>query len=136
MEKPLFSVGAFGIILDEEKKILLCHRTDKDMWNLPGGVVEHGESPWEGVVREVEEETGLTVKADKLLGVYSKPDEDDVVFLFGCVVTGGSLRLNNEADKLQYFDTEALPKNLSWKQNERIHDAVLDTEHLVLKTQR
>lgn len=35
--KTLFNIGVFGIILNEKKEILLCHRTDRDIWNLPGG---------------------------------------------------------------------------------------------------
>ena len=50
-----FTIGVFGIILDEQSKILLVHRTDYDLWNLPGGRLESGESPWEGVVREIKE---------------------------------------------------------------------------------
>lgn len=54
----MFSIGAFAIILDEQSRVLLCHRRDFDVWNLPGGGVENGELPTEAVIREVREETG------------------------------------------------------------------------------
>jgi len=49
----MFSIGVFGIIFDVEGRVLLCHRRDYDLWNLPGGGLETGEAPWEGLIREV-----------------------------------------------------------------------------------
>ena len=43
--KPQFTIGVFGIIFDEQKRVLLVHRRDYDLWNLPGGVLENAESP-------------------------------------------------------------------------------------------
>ena len=43
--KPTFTIGAFAIIPDDLGSVLLCHRCDIDVWNLPGGTVEHGASP-------------------------------------------------------------------------------------------
>ena len=48
-------------------RVLLCQLTYKQDWDLPGGVVEVGESPQVAVVREVEEELGLTIPAGRLL---------------------------------------------------------------------
>src|SRR5438132_1020880 len=45
-----FKIGAFAVILDEQQRVLLCHRRDYDLWNLPGGRVESGESPWDAVL--------------------------------------------------------------------------------------
>src|SRR6267378_7972806 len=56
------AMGAFAVIFDAEANVLLCHRTDRDAWNLPGGKVEAGEAPWEAAVREVHEEIGLHVR--------------------------------------------------------------------------
>lgn len=55
------TIGAFCIIENSPGNFLLCHRTDKDLWNLTGGRVEETESPWAAAVREVKEETGLDV---------------------------------------------------------------------------
>ena len=82
--KPTFTIGVFAIIHDDERRVLLCHRRDHDLWNLPGGALEHGEAPWDGVIREVREETGLEVEVSGLAGVYSKPEADDLVFSFLC----------------------------------------------------
>jgi len=45
----MFTIGVFAIILDESRRVLLCHRRDFDLWNLPGGGLERGESPQDGV---------------------------------------------------------------------------------------
>lgn len=119
---PYFTVGAFGIIVDEENRVLLCHRCDYDLWNLPGGGVEKGESPWAALIREVREETGLETNPVRLAGVYSKPDKDEIVLSFACQIVGGRIKLTDEADKIEYFKLEDIPKNTSPKQVERIKD--------------
>ena len=116
------SIGVFAIILDSKKRVLLCHRCDYNLWNLPGGKLEKGEAPWGGVIREVKEETGLNVAVDKLIGTYFKPKNNHIVFQFLCKTKNGKLRLNDEANKLEYFSLDKLPKNTVIKQKERIKD--------------
>ena len=130
-----FTVGVFGIIFDEQNRILLCHRTDYDLWNLPGGGLEEREPPWEGIKREVKEETGFDVEVIKILGVYSKRDEDNLAFSFLCKIIGGQAVLNNEADQIKYFDIDELPKNTIPKQVERIKDALQNSDRTILKVQ-
>ncbi len=45
-----FTIGAFAVIFNKKKEILLCHRRDCNLWNLPGGGVEKGESPWRNTI--------------------------------------------------------------------------------------
>ncbi|WP_182523795.1 NUDIX hydrolase [Nocardioides dongkuii] len=52
---------------DTDDRVLLCQLTYKQDWDLPGGVVEVGESPHVAVAREVEEELGLTLPAGPLV---------------------------------------------------------------------
>lgn len=130
----MFTVGVFAIIFDDQQRVLLCHRRDYDLWNLPGGTMEKGESPWQGVIREVKEETGLDVEVERLLGVYSKPDKGDIVFSFLCKIVRGASTLTDEADQIEYFEFAQLPANTVPKQVERIQDA-LTTHEVVLKVQ-
>jgi 8-oxo-dGTP diphosphatase len=121
----LFTIGAFAIIFDDQDRVLLCHRRDLDVWNLPGGGVESGELPTEAVIREVKEETTLEVVIERLVGVYGKTDKrDELVFSFTCHVIGGHPSITDEAIECQYFDVEHIPTNTSPKQVERIHDAL------------
>jgi len=120
----MFSIGAFAVILDHQRRVLLCHRRDLDIWNLPGGGVESGELPTEAVVREVKEETGLDVTVDRLVGVYGKTDKDELVFAFICRIVGGEIAATDEADKCEYFEVERIPSNTAPKHVGRIHDAI------------
>jgi 8-oxo-dGTP diphosphatase len=131
----MFTIGAFAIILDKHKRVLLCHRRDYDLWNLPGGGVNKGESPWEGVIREVKEEVCLDVRIVRLQGVYYKPEKDDLVFSFICQPVGGKFAPTDEADEIKYYKLNDIPRNISAKQLERVRDA-LNNDNLVLKVQK
>jgi 8-oxo-dGTP diphosphatase len=131
--KIMFSVGVFSLILDEKNRILLCHRTDRDLWNLPGGGLERGETPWQGVIREVKEEVGLDAEVIKLQGVYSKAFEDDIILSFVCRKVGGKLTLSDEADDIKYFSIDELPINTVPRHIERIKDFYSNNEKVVLK---
>jgi ADP-ribose pyrophosphatase YjhB (NUDIX family) len=131
--RPLFTTGAFAIIFDEEERVLLCHRRDMDAWNLPGGGLEPGELPNECVIREVREETGLEVMVERLVGVYTKPGRNELLFAFVCRITGGSLRLTSESDGNCYFPPGRLPPNTLLKHAERIWDALNDSREPVFR---
>jgi ADP-ribose pyrophosphatase YjhB (NUDIX family) len=128
-----FTVGAFGLLFDEQKRVLLCHRRDRDLWNLPGGGVESGETPWQGVIREVKEEVGLDVAVTKLTGIYKDEGRDDIVFSFLCVITGGTPTLSDEADDIAYFAFEKLPQNTHHTHVQRIRDALDEPDTLHMK---
>lgn len=128
-------ISAFAVIFDKEGRVLFCHRRDHDLWNLPGGGLEAGESPWQCVIREVEEEVGLIVKIDRLAGVYHKPDKNLLVFSFVCSVVGGHLETTSEADEIKYFSLTEIPKNVSQKQVERIRDILEAPDKTLFKTQ-
>ena len=132
---PVHTIGAFAVILNEASHVLLCHRTDKDLWNLPGGRVEPDETPWGAVAREVLEEVGLVVAVQRLLRIYAVPRRRDVVFSFLCSITGGELRTSDEADSICWFNAEALPENTSRRHVERIRDALIRPGELVMKAQ-
>lgn len=122
-----FTIGAFAVIFDDDGRVLLCHRRDMDLWNLPGGGVESCELPTEAAIREVEEETGLQVTIRRLVGVYGKTDKDDLVFTFVCDVVGGALTETDESDANHYFALDELPANTVPRQVTRIRDAASNT---------
>ena len=133
--KAQYTIGVFGIIFDEKGRVLLCHRRDFDLWNLPGGTLENFESPLSGVLREVKEETGLEVEIVRPIGVYSKENRNDIVFAFECKIVSGQITLNDEADKIEYFEIDKLPTNTVPKQVERIKDAIQNLPLVVFKVQ-
>jgi len=110
-----FTIGVFSIIFDAQKRVLLAHRRDMDLWDLPGGGMNHGELPNETAVRETKEETGFDMAIDRLLSVYAKPApwDKDLGFVFLGHVIGGELTLSSESDDVVFFSSDELPENIS-----------------------
>jgi 8-oxo-dGTP diphosphatase len=130
-----FRIAVSAVICDRGK-VLLAHRRDIDWWNLPGGGMEPGETVDEALVREVFEETGLEVKIERLVGVYSKPQKHEVVLTFRCYVTAGTAIETEETRACCYFAPEHLPSNTLPKHRQRIEDALLNQPGAVLRAQR
>ena len=98
--------------------------------------MEQGESPWEAVVREVEEETGLVVRVERLAGVYWRPRELEVAFSFVCRVVGGEVRRTwEEAVESDYFALEEVPRRSNRRHVEMVLDARDSSSGAVMKTQ-
>ena len=107
-------VGCCAVIVDPDSgRVLLTRRADNGRWCLPGGAMESGESAAEACEREVWEETGLRVRAIRLIGVYSDPDQlvvypsgDKVHFVilsFEAQVLSGEPGLSDETTEVGYF---------------------------------
>lgn len=83
---PTKRIIAQGLLRDADGRTLLCRLTYKAEWDLPGGVVEVGESPADGLVRELQEELGITVSVNGLITVNWLPAwrgwDDACVMLF------------------------------------------------------
>jgi len=129
-----FAAGAYAVSFDEAGDVLFCHRRDCDFWNLPGGGVESGEAPWQAVVREVREETGLEVEVVRLAGLYSWIALDEVIYSFVCDVIGGALLTHtDETDDARYFALDALLANTFLEHAARARDAAFGHTNTVLR---
>lgn len=62
-----------AVVRDEAGRVLLIHKVDNDLWALPGGGHDIGETIADTAVREVREETGLEVEIVRLVGTYTNP---------------------------------------------------------------
>jgi len=131
----IFRIGVFALIFDDQARILLGHRRDIDWWNLPGGGMEAGETVDEALRREVWEETGLEVEVEQLVGVYSKPQKQEVVLTFHCRVIGGELHATEETRESRYFAPGAMPVNTLPKHRQRVEDALLNAPGTIIRAQ-
>jgi ADP-ribose pyrophosphatase YjhB (NUDIX family) len=91
-----------------------------DVWNLPGGGMEPGETPQDTLKREVKEETGLQISVGQLVALNPKPQINELVLTFECSIVGGKITTTNEANKHEWFHSNNLPFNTVPKQLERI----------------
>ncbi|GCE16664.1 NUDIX domain-containing protein [Dictyobacter kobayashii] len=130
-----FRIAVSALIFDRQGQILLALRRDIGWWNLPGGGMEIGETVEEAVHREVREETGLEIEIEQLVGVYSKPQKQEVVLTFRCHVIGGTLSVTEESSECRYFIPTNLPRNVLPKHRQRVEDALLRQEKAVLRNQ-
>ena len=112
----------------EDGKVLLTKREDFEVWCLPGGGVEEGESLAEGAIREAKEETGLDVELTRLVGVYSRMGggmQDVHAVLYAARPIGGELRTQpNETIDVAYFPFDQLPEEMLFGHKKRIRDAI------------
>lgn len=99
-------------LLEDGSKVLLQNRKKEDWhgWALPGGHVEPGESFVDAVIREMREETGLTIRNPKLVGVKQFPIEAGryVVLLFKAVEWAGTL-MSSEEGEMKWVEYSQLP---------------------------
>ena len=91
MAEVQFYVGVHGVIANRGR-LLVLKRSDvmpycPRSWDLPGGHLALGESPEEGLLREIKEETSLDVTIDRLLGLHSMVDEPYVQAIYACRLT-------------------------------------------------
>jgi ADP-ribose pyrophosphatase YjhB (NUDIX family) len=127
--------GVSALIRDAAGRILLQQRADNGLWGLPGGSVEIGESVAAAIVREVREETGLAVRVQRLIGVYSDPAFQVVRYAdgrvvhyvsasFECAIEGGSLATSPETLDVRFFPPDALPSDFVPLHRIRIQDGL------------
>ena len=103
------------VVVDDLDRVLLVKRNvppRQGWWCLPGGFIELGETPEEGALRELIEETGLRGEIDRLLGVVTTPNRQyQNVLMIGYVVirfTGDPMP-GDDADAVEWFPRDRLP---------------------------
>lgn len=107
----------------QNSKILLV-RENNGKWSLPGGWVDVNVSVKENTVKEVKEESGLDVSADKIIAVQDRAKHNLPVYAYGvckifvlCSVLGGQFIENIETTGFQYFSEDEIPQLAEEKNN-------------------
>ncbi|MCK5831210.1 MAG: NUDIX domain-containing protein [Methylococcales bacterium] len=109
-----------AVVLNEKKELLL-HEKENELWSLPAGMIEPNESPKDAIIREVQEETGLIIKPVDILGVfggsefnYTYSNKDEVgytVILMLCSIVSATGRIiDSESLSTKYFSQASMPK--------------------------
>jgi 8-oxo-dGTP diphosphatase len=126
-------MAADAVAVRGKRQIVLVKRgnePDRGKWALPGGLLDWDESAEEAVVRELHEETGLTGKLGRFVGVYSDPARDKfqrVTIVYEVLVTGGRLQAGDDALDAKWFSFDKLPK-LAVDHNRIVGDYIRDRE--------
>ena len=114
MTKPRNPYPTVDVIVRIGDRIVLIERAREPKgWALPGGFVDYGETVEHAAVREVEEETGLAVTLDALLGVYSDPARDPRQHNLSVVFIGtaeGTPEGGDDAARAELFALSDLPE--------------------------
>ena len=103
--------SVYGIIFNEGKtEVLLIKRRDIPVWVLPGGGLDPGESPEEGAIRELYEETGFNSKIMRKVAEYLPVNKMTLLsHLFECQIVSGTAATSAETKEIQFFPLNALP---------------------------
>ncbi len=119
-----YSVSVAAAVVREDGKFLAIKRRDNGRWELPGGVLEPGETASAGVVREVEEETGLLVEAVRLTGVYQNMARDILALVFLARQVSGNPRTSDESVQVDWLTTDQVRARMTEAYAVRLLDAL------------
>jgi ADP-ribose pyrophosphatase YjhB (NUDIX family) len=122
---PILLVYATALIRDAQDRLLFQHRGDFEIWGLPGGLLEPGETIRQTLVREAREETGFDVLPGRFVGLYTSPEYNvhyrngdvvqQVTACFECSIAGGADRPDGaESLGQKFLPIEEAPKLFPW----------------------
>lgn len=111
-------VAATAFVQNDEDQVLLIRRTDNGLWALPGGAQDFGEYVAEAAVREAAEETGITIRVDDVVGIYTNPHHvveysdgevrQQFSICFRASYVGGTPKTSDESSEVRWVAREEL----------------------------
>jgi 8-oxo-dGTP diphosphatase len=102
------SVSVAGVIIDDQQRALLIRRRDNRRWEPPGGILERDETIHTGLIREVKEEIGLSVRPIRLSGVYKNMKRGIISLVFRCQAVSGKLTTNEEVSEFRWASRDEI----------------------------
>jgi 8-oxo-dGTP diphosphatase len=121
---PRHSVSVAAAIVDESGQLLAVRRRDNGHWEPPGGILELDETIQAGLVREVQEETGLEVEPQALSGVYKNMRRGIVALVFRCRIIDGEPRPTREAEQVSWLSPDEISNLMDEAYATRLLDAL------------
>ena len=100
------------IIVDDQGRIALVKRAIEPgygKWVFPGGFVDRGEEVQHAALREAREETGLDIRLDRLINIYSYSGRIPVIVVYAATMVSGTLACDEESLEAKFFEPKAIP---------------------------
>ena len=110
---PKVAVGT--IIRTDDERIVLVRRAIEPgygLWVFPGGYIDRGEQVLDAAIREAREESGLHVRIDALVNIYSYAGTTPIIIVYAATITGGELCTDDECLEAQLFRADEIPWDL------------------------
>ncbi len=105
-----FLIGVTGVIFNEKDEVLLFKHTYRQkQWSLPGGYMKGKEHPFEGLEREIKEESGLVVSADEQLNIRTDRENSRLDVTVVGKFIGGEFVASSEVSEYGFFCFENIP---------------------------
>jgi ADP-ribose pyrophosphatase YjhB (NUDIX family) len=117
-------VSVAAAVVNQSGQVLAIRRRDNGHWEPPGGVLELDETIPAGLIREVREETGLTVEPDALTGIYKNMRRGIVALVFRCHIASGDLAPSHEAAEVRWLTQEEVAELMDEAYAARLLDAL------------
>ena len=113
-------VTAVKGIVRHDNRILIVQRAAADSgggtWECPGGKIDFGEQPEDSLIREIREETGLTVTVDKIAyasSILTHPDRQVILLVYFCTAVTSSVMLSEEHDAYLWADEQLIRQQIA-----------------------
>ncbi len=123
-EPSLHSVSVAAVVTDRSGHVLVIKRRDNGAWQVPGGVLELGETIEHGLMREVLEETGVSVRPLRLTGVYKNMVHGVVALVMRAEFVAGQAHPTDEAAEVAWWPPERVKSEMSEAFAVRVVDAL------------
>ncbi|HEY0696196.1 MAG TPA: NUDIX domain-containing protein, partial [Micromonospora sp.] len=113
MSQPRHSVSVAAVIPDDQGRVLVIQRRDNGAWQLPGGILEMDETIENGVRREVQEETGVTIEPVRLTGIYKNMKLGVVALVFRAQLVNGTPHPTEESAAIDWWTADRVAAEMN-----------------------